>query len=81
MPIFGKIKDIIITPEKECLFILTPYESMTFNKHFHSYEVIACTDDSTLIYHQQELLDFHPLAISKSFVSNSPTFIRLKYDV
>ena len=46
MPIFGEIKDIIITP----VFIHS--NTMYFNKHFHSYEVIACTNDSTLIYHQ-----------------------------
>lgn len=75
--VFGLIKDIIITPRKECLFILTPFLS-TYNYHFHSYELSSITDE-ILIYRQQHFLDYHPLTISKNFDTDSPSFVRLKY--
>ncbi len=61
-PVFGAIKDIIVTPRNECLFILTPF---FYNTHFHAYEVTEVNDNQILIYRQQELRDFHPLTISK----------------
>lgn len=80
MPVFGKIKDIVVTPAQECLFILTPFVATTFNTHFHAFEVSPLTEE-TLIYHQRELADFHPLSTSKSFTTSSPMFVCTKYNV
>lgn len=80
VPVFGKIKDILLQPNKDnSLFILTPFTCTRFNRHFYSYEVVAT--EETLIYQQEELLDYHPLYLSKSFNVSSPLFVRTKYYV
>ena len=80
MPVFGKIKDIIITPSCECLLVLTPLVSTAFNGHLHAYEVSPLAHD-TLIYRQRELADFNPLSVSKAFKSPSPMLVCMKYHV
>ena len=77
MPVFGQIMDIIVLPTSVCLFVLKPFVSTTFNTHYHAFEVSAV--DYVLFYQQHELLDFHPLYISKAYLSCSPLFVRCKY--
>ncbi len=79
MPVFGQITDIIILPTSVCLFVLKPLLSTAFNSHFHSFEVSPVPD--ILFYQQHELADFHPLCISRAFLSPSSLFVRCKYFV
>ena len=51
-----------------------------FNQHFYSYEVTPFSDQ-TLIYTQNELADYHPLYVTKSFYVSSTQFVRLKYHI
>ena len=81
-PVFGAIKDIIITSRNECLFILIPFVPVSYNSHFHAYEVAELNDNQILIYRQRELRDFHPLTISKTYIANLPQlFVSLKYHI
>lgn len=77
MPVFGQIADIILLPTSVCVFVLKPFMSTSFNPHFHAFEVTPVRE--VLLYQQHEFADFHPLFISKSFLSPSPLFIRCKY--
>ena len=77
LPVFGKITDIVIIQSCICVFVLKPYISTTYNHHFHSFEVSLM--DDIFFYEQNELVDFHPLFISKSYHSPSPLFVRYKY--
>jgi len=66
LPVFGNIRDVILQPNKEdTLLILTPYITEKYNRHFSAYEVKEV--DGTSIYHQHELVDYHPLYLSKLF--------------
>ena len=77
VPVFGKISDIIIIRPSLCVLVVQPYLSTTFNRYFHAYQVSPSHD--ILFYQQHELTDFHPLFLSKSYLSPSPVFIRCKY--
>ena len=79
MPVFGKITNIVLTTTQDCLFIMSVYESTSFNTHFYSYEVEGT--GNCLIKTQDEFADYHPLIMSKNYTVSSPLFIRLKYDV
>jgi len=53
-PVFGRIKDIILQPNKEdSLLILTPYLTNRYNRHFSAYEVTET--NGSFIYYQHEL--------------------------
>jgi len=75
-----KSRILSIYKKKQTLFILTPLIPSHFNSHFHAYEV-KLDQDQVLIYMQDELADYHPLYISKSFCTSSPLFVRLKYHI
>jgi len=79
VPVFGRIEDIVSTPTGT-LFITSQYKTMAFNMHFHAYEINA-TNDELLILRQEELADYHPLHISKSYNALSPMYIRTKYHI
>ncbi|XP_065884437.1 uncharacterized protein [Dysidea avara] len=81
-PIFGKILDIIITESNTCLFIIEPLITNCFNKHYNSYEVNALKHTHIICKHQ-DLADYHPLTMSKSFNQHlvDKSFITVKYDV
>ena len=81
VPIFGKIKDIIYLPiDHKTLFIIDPLIPSRFNRHFYAYQVLV-NQDQTLIYTQDELADYHPMHICKSFHISSPLFVRMKYHI
>ena len=80
IPIFGIIKEIL-SINKIFYFVLHLLETVTFNPHFHAYEVIA-----TKHYHactQDELQDYHPLWLYESYSVelNGTWFVPLKYHV
>ncbi len=77
---FGQIKDIIILPSEECVFVVTPIKSVLWNTRLHSFEVLKL-ENRTLLYRQNDLADFHPLTISKTFRSSPVMFVRLKYSI
>ncbi len=79
MPVFGQIMDMIILPTSKCLFVLKPFVSSTFNAHYHAFEVSPVQE--VLLYYQHELVDFHPLHISKSSLCPTPLFVRCKYSL
>lgn len=84
IPMFGKIKEIVVLPSNDYLFVLTPYIGKYFNAHFNSYELYP-TDCGCILYAQKELADHRILSINKSF-STSPylshkSFVCLKYHV
>lgn len=53
-----------------------------FNEHFNAFEV-ELQDSEYLVLQQENLADYHPLSISKSFDSTISTtdFVVLKYHV
>lgn len=81
-PIFGKVVDIIVTDSSKCYFILNPYISTNFNKHFNSYEVELLKDDKVICQHR-DFADYHLLSLSKSFdrTMYDKNFVCLKYHV
>ena len=58
IPIFGRIKDIIVTASGEFLFVFVPYVGALFNYHYHSYEVHA-VHNQTLFVAMKNLLSFN----------------------
>ena len=78
MPVFGRIKDIVVFQKEPPIFILTPYICTSCNNHFHAFEVSPLNE--VLIYKQNQFLDHHPLTISQSFETSSPLFVCLKYN-
>ena len=57
-PVFGKIADLIVTPNQECLFVLTTLVTSR-NKH-HSYEVHASLLTSYFVYRHHNFVDYYP---------------------
>lgn len=79
-PVFAKICDIVILPNTTTsIFILSLFITQRFNEHYHAYEVSPTTN--TVICHQNDLADYHPLSISRSYILTSPMFVRVKYNV
>ena len=79
VPVFGRIEDIITTSTGS-LFITSHYKTVTFNIHFHAYEVKHAHNELSVL-RQEELVDYHTLQISKSYNVSSPMFIRTKYHI
>ena len=82
IPVFGKIKDIIVLGHNDHLFVLIPYVGNWFSSHFNAYEV-QCHPNQIILCGQKELVDYHALSFSKSF---SPSlshklYVSLKYHV
>ena len=77
VPTFGHIEDIIST-RSGSIFVLNQYKTLTFDKHFHAYQV-SVMHSELFIMQQEELADYHPLEIHKSFSVSSPMYIRTKY--
>lgn len=81
LPVFGKITDILVTKRGECLFILIPHVTTSFNMHYHAYEVQPKIN--YIVCRQKDFADHHPLAISKSFDKDlrATNFIVMKYHI
>lgn len=79
-PVFGLVRYFIITGVKQILIVMTLLETNQYKTHLHSYEVkkTSCTF-ATL----NDLIDYHPLALLKSFQASLATvyFVNLKYHV
>ena len=59
LPVFGKIKDIVVHGVDNCLFVVQMYATECFLHPFHSYEVSM---DSTIrACKPADLVDYHPL--------------------
>jgi len=80
-PGFGKLIDIISLKDLYWL-ILKPCLIKKFNEHFNAFEV-EVQDHEYLVIKQEDLADYHPLSISKSFNSALmySDFVVLKYHV
>jgi len=81
-PLFGKLVDTVINQQNEKYWlILQPFLVTRFNTHYNAYEVEPQRD--YIICQQQDLVDHHTLAISKSFDLTllSTNFVALKYFV
>lgn len=79
-PKFGQIIDIFETPAAETLFVMRELITVSFNQHFHAYEVISTS--SFFVYQYHQFKDHHPLHMCNSFGSN-PCYrlIVMKYHV
>ena len=77
VPTFGRIEDIVSIGSGS-IFIISLYKILTFNTHFHAYEVTLIHNE-LLVMQQEELADYLPLEIYKSFSLSSPMYIRTKY--
>jgi len=61
---FGRIMELIVTPHQECLFVVCPLLTITFQRHYHAYEAVLT--DSSVIYNHAQLFDYHPLVGTKA---------------
>lgn len=43
-PMFGRINEFLVTPNLECLFVISPLLTVCFRHHFHAYEVVSTQD-------------------------------------
>ena len=78
-PLFGCIKDVIVV-NSTCFFVLIPFLESNFYAHYNAYEVN--TPGQFIIYRQEDFVDYHPLALTKSFSSScQKPFVSLKYHV
>lgn len=64
IPMFGRIMELIVTPHQECLFVICPPPTITFQLHYHAYEVVLT--DSSVVYNHAQLFDYHPLVCTKA---------------
>ena len=77
VPTFGCIEDIM-NIRSGSIFVISQYKILTFNIQFHPYEVTLMHNE-LLVMQQQDLADYLPLEIYKSFSVSSPMYIRTKY--
>ena len=79
VPTFGHIEDIIST-RSGSIFVINQYKTLTFDTHFHAYQVTLMHNELlVMVMQQKELADYHPLEIHKSFSVSSPMYIHTKY--
>lgn len=81
-PVFGQIKEILVTPSGKSLFIIDLLEVIAFTGHYNAYEV-KCLNNETIISEQEYFADHHILYLCKSFDVNlcNTSFVCLKYHV
>ena len=80
-PLFGKLVDLIVSEENICWFIMQPYIVKQFNQHYNGYE-IELSNAGYFVCQQQDLADYNPLTISKSFdLTVHANFVVIKYHV
>ena len=58
-PEFAHIVDIVVTDKLKCFFICERYDTLLFNKHYHSYEVEKYVPNELITIQQSDLIDFH----------------------
>lgn len=79
-PLFGKLVDLIVSKENICWFIMQPCIVKRFNHHYNGYEVEQSNE--YFVCQQQDLADYNPLTISKSFdLAVHSNFVIIKYHV
>ena len=76
-PMFGEIMELIVTPHQECLFVICPLLTIAFHHHYHAYEVAPT--DSIVVYHHEQLFDYHPLVCTKPVGRSHSLFVSTKY--
>ena len=70
----------MIVSKDICWFIMKICLPQRFNEHYNAYEVELT--DEYIVMKQEDLVDFHPLSISKSFdAAVTSTFVTLKHHV
>ena len=75
-PNFSIVKEFLVTPIKDILFVCHAIAIITYSRHYHCYEVKKLEDVQILRY--KRLCDFHPLTIVTPFTC-SGLFVSLKY--
>ena len=77
-PEFAHIVDIIVTDKFKCFFICERYDTLVFNKQYHSYEVHKCAPCELIAIQQCDLIDFHVHTLNSI---SSSKFICPKYHI
>ena len=78
-PMFGRIMELIVTPHQECLFVVCPLLTITFQRHYHAYEAVLT--DSSVMYNHAQLFDYHPLVGTKAVGRTHSLFVSTKYHI
>ena len=77
MPVFGRIIDIIVVSITDCYFVCEIFTTVTFNTHYHAYEVQEQRRPTRLVVcKQSELIDYHVLGM---YHLSNTIFVPLKY--
>ena len=79
-PVFGEIKELLVTSTQECLFLLSQLVTSHFDTHFHAYAVIHGGHRTMVCTHAQ-LLDYHSMHILKHFGDCRHLFVCVKCKV
>ena len=79
MPVFGEVVEVLVTPLRECLFVLHPLVSDYYDRHFHAYHVVPC-NHRTLVYRHSQFPDHNILHTNRihSTVDHS-FYVCMKY--
>ena len=83
MPIFARIKAIILPELREPKFVVFPLVTVGFSSHFHAYEVVYCHSLSFEVHvcNQADFVDHNVLSTYQPCNSLSTNFVPLKYYV
>ena len=83
VPIFARIKAIILPELSEPKFVIFPLVTVTFSSHFHAYEVVYRHTISFEVHvcNQTDFVDHNVLSVYQPYNSPSTNFISLKYYV
>lgn len=81
IPLFVEIVDILIQASEEPIIIATPLSTLSFNKHYHAFEVGHEDNQTFTTFALNEIADYHPLNLYQTFCSSDRLFIVLKHYV
>ena len=83
VPIFARIKAIILPELSEPKFVIFPLVTVVFSSHFHAYEVVYHHSLSSQlhVYDQTDFIDHNVLSVYQPYSSPSTNLIPLKYYV
>ena len=83
MPIFARIKAIILPELSEPKFVIFPLVTVVFSAHFHAYEVAYHHSLSSQLHvcSQATFVDHNVLSVYQPYNSPSTNLICLKYYV
>jgi hypothetical protein len=73
-PVFAKIRHVVVISNSTVHLVSELWHTVGFKQHFHAYIVQPEEPASLVVSSVDQLIDFHPLHVNKSFKAGDPNY-------